>query len=216
MSPKIADVLVREVMPIIQGTVPQTVKPIGAEDHEELVQDCITMAAMMLDALERAGKRPIPRSVAYYAIQRIKSGRRSYSAGRTDVMSAGARLDGRVVMVACEQSASADGDGVELTIGDMLASNVEDPSTTALRRIDWCEFEALLSSRESTVLHGLVIGSGTGELARQCGVSAPRITQIKGDLADEIKACWGEDVLQEVDRKPLWRSSLRARELTAA
>jgi hypothetical protein len=47
------------------------------------------MAARMLEKLENNGQPLMPHSVAYYTLQRLKSGRRSYTAGRTDVLSPG-------------------------------------------------------------------------------------------------------------------------------
>jgi len=118
MSPRAGDVLVREVLPIIAGVVPQSVRVVGSEDHEELIQDAIVIAAMMLDALERAGKQPIARSVAYYSIQRIKSGRRSYSSGRTDVYAPGTQLDGLAVVHSLDEVTNSAADDEEMTIGD--------------------------------------------------------------------------------------------------
>ena len=88
MSPRAGEMLLDEIMPIIQGVVPTSVRQVGCEDAEELVQDALAIAAQMLQALEDAGKQVIiAKSIAYYSIQRIKSGRRSYSSGRTDVCS---------------------------------------------------------------------------------------------------------------------------------
>ena len=47
----------------------------------------------MIDAMEKSGKKPIPSSIAYYSIQRTKSGRRSYGDSRTDVMNPGYQMD---------------------------------------------------------------------------------------------------------------------------
>lgn len=216
MSPYYGQILLEQVMPIIAGAVPKSVKVVGCEDSEELIQDCLVIAAMMLESLERNGKQPIAKSVAYYSIQRIKSGRRSYSSGRTDVLSTAAQLDGVAVIHSLNEPVNPVEDETEgMTIGDMLACDTEDPSVTAGRDIDWSEFNELLSDRERVVLRGLSEGHGTGELAQQCGVSAPRICQIKEEIAEEITERWGSDVLQSVSREPQWRSSLRAKERVA-
>jgi hypothetical protein len=68
--------------------------PVGAEDADELVQDALVAACDAVHRPEKRGRQIIPRSVAYYPILRLKTGRRSAGAGRTDVMSPGCQLDG--------------------------------------------------------------------------------------------------------------------------
>lgn len=211
MSPRAGEILLDQIMPIIVAVIPRNVQVVGCEDHQELVQDALVMAAMMLQALEAAGKQPIPKSVAYYSIQRVKSGRRSYTSGRTDVYSPGTQLDGLAVLHSLDEPVTHE-DGEDLSIGDMLADEVEDPSVTAGRDLDWQELETHLDRRENTIVQGLAEGRGTGELARTCGVSAPRICQITDNIAREITAVWGEDVLAQVGEEPRWKASLMARE----
>ena len=100
----------------------------------------------------------------------------------------------------------------EMTIGDMLAAEVEDPSATASREIDRQEFYDRLSDRERVVLRGLSEGHGTNELAKSLNVSASRITQMKRNIGQEIHERWGENVLDQVGKEPQWRSSLMAKE----
>ena len=75
-----------QIAPILMAAVPRVVVPVGAEDADELVQDALVAACEAVHRLEKRGKQIIPRSVAYYTIQRLKTGRRSTGAGRTDVM----------------------------------------------------------------------------------------------------------------------------------
>ena len=67
-------------MPYIRG--------VGSEDKEEELQDALAVAAKMLHDLEERGKEVTPGNITYYTILHMKSGRRSYSGGRTDVMNA--------------------------------------------------------------------------------------------------------------------------------
>ena len=219
MSPRAGEILLDEIMPIIQGVIPSSVRQIGCEDAEELVQDALAIAAQMLQALEDAGKQVIiAKSVAYYAIQRIKSGRRSYSSGRTDVHGPGCQLDRRCVIVSLDQSVDTHGmpDSDDLTLGESLAGRCDDPALVAGREIDWSELEQGLDDRKRTVVEALHAGHGTSQIAKTLKVSAPRVVQLKRAIADVITDRWGADVLQEVNREPLWHSSIRARELSAA
>jgi len=89
MSPRAGDMLIQEVAPRLRAVIPH-IKPVGAEDAEELYQDSLCVAAKMLHDLEKRGKKVTPGNVCYYVTLHMKSGRRSHSAGRTDVMSSGA------------------------------------------------------------------------------------------------------------------------------
>src|SRR5450759_2293731 len=102
MSPYAGSLLL-QIMPLIKATVMRTIKPVGCEDHQEIVQDATVMAADMLDSCERKGKALIPKSVAYYAVQAAKSGRRSTYAGRSDAFSYAAHKDGRAVLVSMDE-----------------------------------------------------------------------------------------------------------------
>src|ERR1035437_6367075 len=151
MSPHAGEVLTEIIQPMLIAVVPQVVKTTGAEDPAELVQDGMAMAAQAIEMLEKRGKDLMPRSVAYYTIQRLKSGRRSQYAGRMDVMSAAAMLDKRVELT--DLDAPAPEEAEDLTFGDMLASDHEDAATLAARAIDWAMVEPFLTDRELKVLH---------------------------------------------------------------
>src|SRR5947207_3140686 len=92
MSLQAGLVLVEEIAPRLKTVVPH-IKTVGAEDSEELYQDGLAMAAKMLHDLEQRGKDVTPGNICYYVTLHLKSGRRSYSGGRTDVMGSGTQLD---------------------------------------------------------------------------------------------------------------------------
>jgi len=209
MSPRAGELLLDVIQPMLIAVVPQVVRTTGAEDSAELVQDGMCMATQAIDMLEKQGKSLMPRSVAYYTIQRLKSGRRSQYAGRMDAMCPGATLDKQVVL-ADKDAASHDETGEELTFGEMLASDDEDAATLAARDIDWSLIGPLLSDRELKVLNALIEGRGTNEIAFSCQVSAPAVTQAKRRIGRKISGSWGEGMVREVGRVPVWRAGLRA------
>ena len=104
MSPYAGSLLL-QIMPLIKATILRTIKTVGCEDHEEVVQDATAMAADMLDSSERKNKALIPKSVAYYAVQAAKNGRRSTYGGRSDAFSYAAHKDGRAVLVSMDEPA---------------------------------------------------------------------------------------------------------------
>ena len=96
--------LIRQIVPLITAAIARgAVKPTGSEDQEELVAEGIALAARSLDSAEQRGKIIFPNSLAYYAVQALKSGRRSGSAGRTDAMSPAVQLDGAVGLASMDE-----------------------------------------------------------------------------------------------------------------
>ena len=209
MSPRAGELLLDVIQPMLIAVVPQVVRTTGAEDSAELVQDGMCMAAQAIDMLEKQGKSLMPRSVAYYTIQRLKSGRRSQYAGRMDAMCPGAVLDKKVVMADMD-AAAHDETGEELTFGEMLASDDEDAATLAARDIDWSLIEPLLTVRELKVLQALTEGRGTVEISLTCRVTPSAITQTKRQIGRKISSSWGCSAVREVGRVPVWGAGLRA------
>ena len=121
MSPAAQELFMSQIAPILMAAVPRVVIPVGAEDADELVQDALVAACEAVHRLEKRGKQIIPKSVAYYTIQRLKSGRRSTGAGRTDVMSPGRQLDGKVSLSSLDEPLLVNDENENLTLGDVLA-----------------------------------------------------------------------------------------------
>lgn len=213
MSPATTQLLVDEVLPRIRSAVPNAVKRVGCEDVEELIQDTVAQAASALESCENRGVPIYPASVAYYAVQRAKSGRRSYGATRTDVLSPAAALDGKV---ACESMDEGirddDGDGGLLSLHDLLASETEDPAQQAGRQLDWAEVLEDLDTRKLEILRTVAEGGALNKLARKFGISNPRVTQLKCELSRQIKQRLGTDILADATRRPRWAASVYAQQ----
>ncbi len=206
MSPSAAKMLEMMIYPIIRNTIPQTAKPTGSEDYQELVQDATAMAAEMLDSMERSGREPIPKSIAYYSIQRIKSGRRSYGDTRTDVMNPGFQLDNAGSVCSLQAPVQAEED---LTVGDTIAAKTEDIAAKVLRQIDWDAFIATLDGRKRLVVEELMLGFTTGDIARLLSVSSARIVQIKREIAQLIKNFMGDTILDDCSTDSVWERDIR-------
>ncbi len=211
MTVQAARMLVDEILPRIQSAVPRCVKAVGAEDGEELIADVTAMAAEGIESCEERGVPLHPGSICYYAIQRAKTGRRSYGAGRMDAMSPAAQLDGRSALASMDEGIPADGDGGEATtLHDVLGSDAEDPSQAAARKIDWAALVANLDARKLGILKAFADGGKLQALARKFRVSAPRITQLKAELARQIKEAWGDGAIADAVRAPSWRAGIAA------
>jgi len=206
MSPSAALMLEKEIYPIIRNTIPRTVRPMGSEDHEELVQDATASAAEMIESMEKSGRKPLPHSIAYYSIQRTKSGRRSYGDIRSDVMSPGFQMD-HDGSVCSMQDPVCDED--DLTVGDAIASKSEDMASKVLRQIDWNAFIETLDARKHRIVEELMMGFGTGDIARLLAVSSARIVQIKREIAEDIKSFMGDSILMDAGQESIWERDIR-------
>ena len=208
MTTATAEILVKEILPILSRTVPRTVNPTDSEDSEELVQDTIATAAEMLQSLEKAGRKIPARSVAFYSIQRAKSGRRAYQSGASDPLSPVFRTRNTSAIVPIDAPISSAGEGSR-TMQDFIASGIEDPSETALRRIDWESFLGTLASRERQILSCIADGWRNMDIAKRFNVTPARITQLKREIASRIKQFMGADILNEISAESLWERDIR-------
>ena len=211
MSPLLQQAFMDKVYPVICATVPRIIRPIGAEDPQELVQDALAMACRDAEALERNGKTAQLKNIAYFTIQRMKNGRRSTGDHRTDVMSPGCRVDGRADVVSMDTPLVDDQDDQELCLNDLLSAPQDDPATLAVRNLDWTEFTGGLEPIQRQVLRDTAVGYSTGEQAVRQGITAPAVVCRKRVVARRARAFWGESVLTDAADTPLWRKTRRWR-----
>ena len=205
MSPYAGSLLL-QIMPLIKATVMSTIKPVGCEDHEEVVQDATAMAGNMLDS-EHNGKALIPKSGVFYAVQEAKSGRRSIYGGRTDAFSYAAQKDGCAVLVSLDEPLEI-GEDEDITLGDLLADRHDDPATLGARNVDWDELMGKLDDRSVDIVTGMTRGMMNQEVAKALKISAPQVCQIKRQIAGQIRQAWGEEVVTQVAEQLVWRKAL--------
>jgi len=211
MSPHAGFVLIDQIVPRLRSAIPHCVRPVGGEDAEELVQDAIVVAAQMLDRLEQTGKKVTPGNIAYYTILHMKSGRRSTSAGRTDVMSSGGQLDGKSCVLSLEMEVGFDEEINEpVRLGEFLSCSQDDPSMAAGRNMDWEEFIDTHDERYRHILQDIGEGRTVKDTAKTCGAGYSRIYQLKQKLAKEVREFLGEEAIADAVHVPQWRGNIRA------
>jgi hypothetical protein len=103
MTMRSGEMLCTEVVPRIRASIPATTRMFSAEDHSELIADTIAYAAAMLHSAEAAAKKVTGSTVAYFAVKLTRSGRRSTSSSKTDVMHPGSQLSGRTRVVSFDE-----------------------------------------------------------------------------------------------------------------
>jgi hypothetical protein len=210
MSPEAGEMLLGEIAPRLRSVIPHCVKTVGAEDSEELVQDAIYTAARMLDSVEKAGKKVTPGNIAYYAILHMKSGRRGNSCGRTDALAATTQLDSKSSVLSMEEEIGYDPELDEpITLGEVLASENEDPSMIAARDIDWELFLATHDYRYGVIIIGLLHGKKFRESVNGCGDGFSRVYQLKQQLAKDLLAFMGSEAIADSTRVPAWKAHIQ-------
>jgi len=215
MSPSAGLLLVNQIMPLIQAAVPRTVRRVDAEDVGELIQDTVAQAAQMLDACEAKGSPIYPGSLAFYAVQHAKTGRRSYKSSRLDALHPGARLDGKISLHSMDEPLTGNTEDA-LSLHDLLSFPSEDPAQQAGREIDWGSLLEDLSERETAILHNTVSGDSLSSRAKQFNVSSAMISKLKREVGRKVKARWGDDILKEIICQPLWAATTNAHREQAA
>jgi DNA-directed RNA polymerase specialized sigma24 family protein len=205
MSPAAQELFMSQIAPILMAAVPRVVIPVGAEDADELVQDALVAACEAVHRLEKRGKQIIPKSVAYYTIQRLKTGRRSTGAGRTDVMSPGCQLDGNSSISSLDEPVHVSDDNEDLLLGDVLAGRKDDPAQVAVRNSDWREFMTMLDGRQQYIVRATAEGESYMGQAAHLRVTPSAITQRRHTIARRAREFWGDEVLADAGMLPLWR-----------
>jgi hypothetical protein len=202
--------LCREIVPRIHAAIPASTTMIGAEDASELIQDTIAHAAAMLHRAEAAGKKVAASTVAYFAVKLTKSGRRSTSSSKTDVMHPGTQLAGRARVVSFDEPLAYDEAGESITLADVFDNKQDDPSMSAARNMDWESFYRKQTRRGRRLLAVVAEGSTLRHGARLLGLSDSGIQLEKKKLALALAEFMGANILAEVNRQPLWRNNIMA------
>lgn len=209
MSPSARYLLVEQITPRLRTLVPKSVKPVGAEDPEELLQDAITIAAQMLHRVEEQGKSVTPGNIAYYVILHMRSGRRSQGSSRVDTMGIGTQLDGSSSVLSFEEEVGYDPELDEpITLGQLLASEHEDPSMEAARNLDWELFLATHDYRYGVIIKGMAEGRTLKDTAAAQKEWYPGMWALKNQMANDVREYLGDEAIAESVRTPRWKASI--------
>ncbi|NDB76222.1 MAG: hypothetical protein EB141_11355 [Verrucomicrobia bacterium] len=210
MSSHVDNVLIDEIVPRLRHLIPHHVPRVGSEDPEELLQDATLIAARLLIRARANGKTVTPGNIAYYTLLHLRSGRRSHSASRSDAMGSRTQLVGHSRVDSLADAVGGPDAEEPLTLGDVLASDTEDPSQTAARNLDWQALVATLDEWALAVLHCLADEVRLQEVATQHGVSRSTVQGWRNRLTELVRSFLGADVLHLIQRTPQWRENLTA------
>jgi hypothetical protein len=209
MSPEAGFILVSEIIPRLRSSIPGSVRLLGSDDVEELVQDGTAIAAQFLHSAEERGKSVTPGNVAHYALKYLKSGRRSTGFWKSDVLHPAAQMSGRSRVHSIEEPLTFTELGDEpVTLGEALASHNDDPGVEAARRMDWEEFQEKLDAVAKAILNAMVAGQELTALVGRLGKSRSALQGHKNRLAGLIKEEFGPDILALAEERAAWRTNL--------
>ena len=204
MSPE-SGLLLMEAVPAITAAIYRNARPQGSETRAELAHDAICQAARMVESCESRGRPVIPGSVAYYAVQASKTGRRFHSNGSSCAMSERAMAQGRSCLVSTvERIAPSSPDG--LSFGDVIADPRPDPATAAATNLDWQEVESRLDARTREVVTATAFGEPGRSIAARLKVTPAMIVHLKRKAAAVLQQAWGCAGLEDaLIPEPAWR-----------
>ena len=139
----------------------------------------------------------------------MKSGRRSQSANRTDVLSPGTMLDGKSVALSLEEAVGLCSEtGETMALGDLLAGTHEDPASAAARNLDWAEFLEGHDGCYAAMVRCAATGQPMNRLGGKPGASNSALSSRKRQLAGDLREYMGEEVLREVCQRPRWQADV--------
>ena len=201
MSARTNAILQKEIIPRLCGSIPHSVRCVGAESSEDLVADGITMAARMLARVESQGKlgKVSASNIAYYTIQHLKSGRRANGTSSIDVMATATQLNGSSQLHSLNEVVSQSEGGDEIfELHDVISNDHEDPSVRATRKLDWDAFMAGLSKVERIVVEFLYAGKTLRQAGRSVGVGDSTMQTYRKKIAAKIVEFMGADILRDI------------------
>ena len=171
-----------ELLPQIRSQASRAFRRLGSESREDLIEEVIANAFCAYVSLVRRGREnnAYATSLANFAIRQAIAGRRVGSSSRNhDVTSPFARSARGILVERLDDEQSA-----------WRAALVEDrrasPADTAAARIDVAAWFRAMPESHRQIASALAMGETTSEVARQFGLSAARVSQIRGLL----KASW--------------------------
>lgn len=86
---------------------------------------------------------------------------------------------------------------------------IQDVAAKVLRQIDWDTFLDRLDNRKRRIVEEMMLGFGTGEIARLFSVSAARVVQLKREVAKDIRSFMGDSILADVGSESVWERDIR-------
>ena len=173
------------MLPTIRRQASIAFRAVAAEEREELIEETVANCLIAYARLVALGKQNLayPSALAGFAIRQVRSGRRAGGRLRIgDVLSPYGQRSKRFRVERLDSFDPQAGEWQEAVVEDRRAG----PAEVAACRIDFASWLTMLSTRTRRIALALAAGETTGDAARKFGVTAGRISQLRGWL----KASW--------------------------
>jgi len=129
----------------------------------------------------------------------------------------GTQFDHRSAVLSFEEEVGYDPElDAPITLGELLASEHEDPAVEAARNVDWELFLATHDYRYGVIIKGIAEGRTLKDTAAAQNEWYPGMWALKQRMAEEVRDYMGEEAIAESVRTPRWKASIAVdRERTA-
>ncbi len=178
------------MLPIIVRVARQAFSDLDAEAKEEAVAEVVAAAFIMFVGLVRDGRESLAYAtvLAAYGVRRVRIGRSAATPQNVqDVSSKFCQLRKGVKVERLDRYHRQEG-WKEVLVEDKHAG----PAETAAARIDVGEWFNTLPNRDQQIAGELALGSRTGEVAKQFGISPGRVSQKRTAYRESWRAFQGE------------------------
>ena len=164
----------------------------------------------LLDRVEQQKKKVTPGNIAYYTILHMRNGRRSQGSSRVDTMAIGTQLDGRSSVLSFEEEVDWDPElDAPITLGELLASEHEDPAMVGARNVDWELFIATHDYRYGIMVKGIAEGQSLKATAERSGHLYMSLYGLKEKLAEDVREYLGDEAIAQSVQVPRWKTSIK-------
>ena len=188
-----------EMLPDIECIAGRAFSDLNLDAREEAVAEATALAwqnHMHCVAKEKGIRAP---SLAHYAIQGVRSGRRFAGSSSTDVLSPRTQIIGRARVQSLNEAplggaTEADESGWWNCSEGLIDRRLwECPPERVRIKLDYSGFlrQPEVTPQEREVFRLLTLGCGTGEIAQRLEVSAPRVCQVKLSIARKLVGFFG-------------------------
>jgi len=184
-APVSFDVLYAKMLPHFRYFAKRLMRRMGRgiTDFDDVIQELTGFALELYTSLVRRGKHDVIyyTPLMKYAIKRYREGRRFIGSNTTDILSHQTQILGR--SDTCQLSQFGDKQDTWDFMTDRKG-RVLDAVQFKIDHADWLQRQ---TSRDQQIIHDLMMGETTGNVARRYGVSDGLISQYRKRYADSWK-----------------------------
>ena len=181
------------MLPGILNCLRVAFRHLRSEAREEAIQEAVANTFVAYARLVQRGlaDRAFPTVLARFAAAQVREGRRV--GGPQNVQEVLSTYAQRKKQFVVERL-----DHFDVEENEWLEAVVEDPRTPVFDqvwfRVDFPAWLERLGPRKARIAQALALGNSTQEVARQSGVSAGRVSQLRRELYDAWREFHGEEV----------------------